>query len=134
MQTIALDSALETAACLWEAVLNMRDNPSTDPDAIARALAIRATCDAVGTASLRLTVVGWTSAVEAAWSPVADHYDACFHWHFVPDWIVRHIDWSDAAHPTIRRQSLLEAGTTLAEPLPSPTTPPTYEPPMGEGD
>ena len=57
-----LMDSLETAACLWEAVLTLRDHPSSDPDAIALALAIRQTCNAVGTADLRLTVVGWASA------------------------------------------------------------------------
>lgn len=31
---------LEIAACLWETVLNFRDRPPTDPDALQRALAI----------------------------------------------------------------------------------------------
>src|SRR3546814_8911894 len=48
-----LEAVLETAACLWEAVLTLRDHPATDPDAIALALAIRETCNAVGTADLR---------------------------------------------------------------------------------
>ena len=107
-ETNALESALETAACLWEAVLTLRDHPATDPDAIALALAIRETCNAVGTADLRLTVVGWTSAVEAAWSTVADSYDLCFDWDFVPGWISDHIDWSDPAHPTIRPEPMPE--------------------------
>lgn len=50
------------------------------------------------TYDLRSTVVGWTSGVEA----VADSYDLCFYWDFVPDWIVDHIDWSDPARPTIK--------------------------------
>ncbi|KAJ8136365.1 hypothetical protein OY671_010422, partial [Metschnikowia pulcherrima] len=50
--------------------------------------------------------VGWTDAVEAAWSAVSDRYDSSFDWDFVPDWIVRHIDWSDPAHPTIRPEPL----------------------------
>ena len=106
MQAATLESALETSACLWEAVLTLRDHPATDPDAIALALAIRETCDAIGTADLRLTVVGWTGAVEAAWSAVADSYDRCFDWDFVPGWIIDHIDWSDPAHPSIRPDPL----------------------------
>jgi hypothetical protein len=33
--------ALETAACLWEAVLSLRDSPVTNPADIERALLIR---------------------------------------------------------------------------------------------
>lgn len=94
--------ALETAACLWEAVLTLRDHPVADLDAIALAIAIRETCNAIGTADLRLTVVGWSSAVEAAWNKVADDYVLSFDWDFVPSWIVRHIDWSDPGYPVIR--------------------------------
>lgn len=124
-----LESSLETAACLWEAVLTLRDHPGSDPDAIALALAIRETCNAVGTANLRLTVVGWTGAVEAAWSMVADSYDLCFDWDFVPDWIIDHVDWSDPAHPTIRPEpeppdpDPAATGESGAPPLPSLQSP-----------
>src|SRR3546814_4023532 len=64
------EGSLETAACLWEAVLALRSRPITDPDAIGLALAIGKTFDALGTAALRLTVVGWTDAVEASWREV----------------------------------------------------------------
>ncbi len=30
MKTETLESALETAACLWEAVLTLRDHPATE--------------------------------------------------------------------------------------------------------
>ncbi|MGI9376029.1 MAG: hypothetical protein ACR2PC_08050 [Tsuneonella suprasediminis] len=108
MKTDISECALETAACLWEAVLTLRDHPATDPDAIALSLAIRETCNAVGAADLRLTVVGWTSAIEADWGAVADRYDLCFDWDFVPGWIIDHIDWSDPAHPTIKPETLRE--------------------------
>lgn len=112
-RTITTES-LETAACLWEAVLTLRDHPSSGPEAIARALAIRETCNAVGTADLRLRVVGWTSAVEAAWSAAADSYDLCFDWDFVPDWIVDHIDWSDPARPTIKPEPMPQGPDRVA--------------------
>lgn len=95
------ESSLETAACLWEAVLDLRDNPRTDPDAIGLALMIRKACDALGTASLRLTVVGWTNAVDAAWHEAEDDYPLCFDWDFVPGWIIDHIDWSNPMAPEI---------------------------------
>lgn len=96
------EASLETAACLWEAVLGLRDHPVTDPDAIGLSLGIRAAFDAQGTAALRMTVVGWTEAVEAAWRDVEDDYPLCFDWDFVPAWIVDHVDWIDPAAPTPR--------------------------------
>lgn len=132
MQAATLESALETAACLWEAVLTLRDHPATDPDAIALALAIRETCNAVGTADLRLTVVGWTSAVEAAWSAIADGYDLCFDWDFVPGWIIDHIDWSDPAHPTIRPEPLRQHTDPAANAGPVAALPPGSRAPAAE--
>jgi hypothetical protein len=103
MQDSNCTFALETAACLWEAVLSLRDNPLTSPTDIERALLIRETFKAIGTAALRMTVVGWTAAVDAAWGKVADDYAMSFDWDFVPDWIIRHIDWSDPFCPVIQQ-------------------------------
>ena len=55
-------SHLETAACLWEAVLELRDRPETTPDASSLALALRTCVDTLGTAALRLIVAGWVDA------------------------------------------------------------------------
>lgn len=132
--TDSLESALETAACLWEAVLTLRDHPSSDPDAIALALAIRETCIAVGTADLRLTVVGWTSAVEAAWNVAADSYDLCFDWDFVPAWIVDHIDWSDPARPTIKPEPEPQGSDRAATDEPVTAQPPAWRPSADEGN
>ena len=133
MQTDTLESALETAACLWEAVLTLRDHPATNQDAVALALAIRETCNAVGTADLRLTVIGWTGTVEAAWSAVADSYDLCFDWDFVPGWIIDHIDWSDPTHPTIRPEPLLPDPDPPANAGPVATPSPDIRLPAAEG-
>ncbi|QJU58462.1 hypothetical protein HL653_12415 [Sphingomonas sp. AP4-R1] len=95
------EASLETAACLWEAILTLRARPITDPDAIGLALAIDKTFDALGTAALRLTVIGWTEIVEAAWRKVANDYPLCFDWDFVSVWIIDHIDWSDPSCPTV---------------------------------
>lgn len=101
-------SARETAACLWEAVLGLRDHPLTDPDALERALQIRACFEARGTATMRMTVVGWTDAVDAAWTNVVDDYAMAFDWDFVPDWIIANIDWTDPGAPQIRSAILGE--------------------------
>ncbi|SNS68675.1 hypothetical protein SAMN06295912_11280 [Sphingomonas laterariae] len=94
--------ARETAACLWEAVLGLRDHPVTNPDALERALQIRACFTALGTAAMRMTVFGWTDVVDAAWAEVADDYVLSFDWDFVPEWIVANIDWRDPHGPTVR--------------------------------
>ena len=94
-------ASLETAACLWEAVLTLRTRPITDPDAIGLAPVIGKSFDALGTAALRLTVIGWADAVEAAWREVQNDYPLCFDWDFVPDWIIDHIDWTDPFHPAV---------------------------------
>ncbi|UXC92936.1 MULTISPECIES: hypothetical protein [Sphingobium] len=125
--------SLETAACLWEAVLALRDQASGDPAARVLAAAIVRSCETVGTAALRLIAVGWTSAVKKAWQDVSGTYPLCFDWDFVPEWIVHHIDWSDPAHPTIRAQPLPKGGKLLTEPVLLPATSPTSETPVSEG-
>lgn len=98
------ETSLETAACLWEAVLSLRDQPVTEPDALKLALDIRKAFDALGNAALRLTVVGWTDAVEAAWREVEVGYTLCFDWDFVPCWIIDHVDWSDPFVPAVSQR------------------------------
>ncbi|PZU66741.1 hypothetical protein [Sphingobium sp.] len=100
------ETSLETAACLWEAVLTLRARPITDPDAIGLALAIDNTFDALGTAALRLTVVGWTDVVEAAWRAAENNYPLCFDWDFVPNWIIDNIDWSAPHHPCMQAKAV----------------------------
>ena len=107
-------ASLETAACLWEAVLDMEavsGTRSTDADAIERGALIRAAREANGSASLRLAVIGWTDAVDAAWkladtdngrAPAGGEYDRAFDWEFVPDWIVQNVDWTGPNAPTLR--------------------------------
>ncbi|MDE0945860.1 MAG: hypothetical protein OSA39_03295 [Sphingobium sp.] len=95
-------SHLETAACLWEAVLELRDRPETTPDASSLALALRKCVDTLGTAALRLIVVGWVDAVESAWRTIEGEYPLSFDWDFVPRWIADMIDWSDPRRPVIR--------------------------------
>ena len=93
------ETSLETAACLWEAVLFLCDHPVTDPDRLALSLDIGKAFDTLGTAALRMTVVGWAEAVETAWRAVEDDYPLRFDWDFVPAWIIDTIDWSDPHHP-----------------------------------
>ena len=106
-------ASLETAACLWEAVLTMLDTDEyTSGDAERRAVGdqVRAARDFLGTSHLRLTVIGWTDIVDAAWLEAdgcedmgrGGEYGGSFDWDFVPGWIDANIDWSDPHNPTYR--------------------------------
>lgn len=107
-------ASLETAACLWEAVLALE--ASTDVGGVPTpvAAAIEACRDAMGTNFLRLTVIGWTDRVDAAWRAV-DTNDGkeprggvygqrgqSFDWDFVPGWIDANVDWSDPTNPSVK--------------------------------
>lgn len=105
-------SALETAACLWEAVLTLRDRPATHPDTLSLAMAIGESFKVLGTAALRMTVIDWTDAVAAAWAKVADDYPLCFDWDFVPGWIADRVDWSNPGNPVIREELMPVADET----------------------
>lgn len=105
--------SLETAACLWEAVLTMEQAAIGDPaEFLPSALAIQATREAIGTSALRSMVLGWVDAVDAAWHeadtaggtvPGGGEYGDCFDWEFCPDWITVNVDWSDPQNgPTVR--------------------------------
>lgn len=106
-------SSLETAACLWEAVMDLEQigrSASGDPAQELRGAQIRECREMMGSSSLRLTVIGWTDALEAAWriadeDPATGHggqYGAPFDWEFVPEWIVENIDWSNPERPQIK--------------------------------
>lgn len=106
-------TCLETAACVWEAVLDMErigDGVAGDPDQEARGAAIRACREAIGSSHLRLTVLGWVDAIDAAWrqvdtdfgqEPRGGCYGEAFDWEFVPAWIVANVDWSEPNGPTL---------------------------------
>ncbi len=97
-------SSLETAACLWEAVLEMESDTDGEWSAL-----ISATRAAIGTSALRLTVIGWTDAVDAAWQAAdgcedmgrGGEYDGPFDWEFVPGWIAANVDWTDPRNPQV---------------------------------
>ncbi|WP_209044936.1 hypothetical protein [Rhizorhabdus histidinilytica] len=99
------DFALETAACLWEAVLAMRDYRGVDADCIARGAAIQNAFGTLGTAAVRLLVIGWTPVVDAAWARIGSDYQFCFDWDFVPAWIIDNVDWSDPSAPRLAQNS-----------------------------
>ncbi len=84
-------ASLETAACAWEAVLEILNGGAGEKGLRHKAQRIR---EKIGTAELRLLVLRWVELIDAEWAKVKDTYDSPFDWEFVPDWIARNIDWS----------------------------------------
>lgn len=100
-------ASLETAACLWEAVLDlMRGN--------AGAKGLRAQVDrcreSMGTSHLRLTVLGWVDAADADWATVKEEcWDRPFDWEWIPEWIANNVDWS-GERPELRSPRIVPGG------------------------
>lgn len=83
--------SLETAACIWEAVLEILNGGAGHKGLRVQAQRIR---ENIGTAELRSVALRWTELVDAAWEKVKDSYSGPFDWEFVPEWIAQNIDWS----------------------------------------
>jgi len=58
----------------------------------------------------------------------------CRNKDFVPGWIVRHIDWSDPAHPTIRPEPLPPDPDPPANAGPVAALPPGLRLPAAKGN
>ena len=95
-------ASLETAACLWEAVLELLHGGRGHKGLRHQ---VEATRERMGTSGLRLAVLRWVDLVDAEWAKVKDTYDQPFDWEFVPDWIEQHIDWT-TNHPTYKLGSM----------------------------
>jgi hypothetical protein len=69
---------MEAAACLWEAVLEVKDQAD-----------VHAAFEGIGTAALRGEVIEFAAEVHTAWATAVenDGYDDPFDWDFVPQWI-----------------------------------------------
>ena len=75
-------SALETAACLWEACLKFKDADNSIGHIVSNWFEIK------GTAEVRSTVISWHAECDAAYTAaVATGYDDSFDWEFVPQWL-----------------------------------------------
>lgn len=103
-------TCLETAACVWEAVLDMEQERAEGGDEGRIGRAIAAAREAMGSSHLRLTCLGWVDAIDAAWrvadvdedNPRGGAYPRSFDWEFVPEWIATNVDWSDPSGPKVR--------------------------------
>lgn len=84
-------ASLETAACLWEAVLELlHEVPAGET-----AQLVEAARERIGTGHLRLTVIGWTDAADEDWAKVkTDLWDKPFDWEWIPEWLANNADWS----------------------------------------
>lgn len=83
--------SLETAACVWEAVLDILNGSAGEKGLRKKAQRIR---ENLGTAELRCLVLRWVDLIDAEWAKVKEDYDGPFDWEFVPDWIASNIDWT----------------------------------------
>jgi hypothetical protein len=106
---------LETAACLWEAVLDFEQCPIdgiADADRTPReqlAADIAAARENIGSSGLRNIIIGWTDEVDASWNRVDGfehgrrlaNYGGAFDWEFVPEWLALNVDWS-SNYPALR--------------------------------
>lgn len=101
--TNELEFKLETAACLWEALLDLRQKglrpvppmsleSEANPDAPPIARAVVEWLEGSGTCDVRLTVIGWTDECEAEWKKVAADFTGCFDWDFVPEFLERKLE------------------------------------------
>ena len=72
----------EVAACLWEAVLEIKERP-----------VVKAAFELNGTSAVRWNIISLADQCEADWLKVADTFDGCFDWDFVPKWLDDHFDW-----------------------------------------
>lgn len=91
---------METAMCLWEAVMEARNKPLTDP--------LRQQVDSfiepLGTAEARLAVIDWVPACEAEWDAMdEDEREAAlpYDWGHCSDFVARKLaDYApaDALH------------------------------------
>ena len=114
---------LEIAACLWEAVLTLRDRPAADPDTLERALAIRRTFDRLGAETLRPIILSWTATIERAWQQLDDDCPFGLDWAYIGRWLAESVDWSHPHHPVLlsdaTEQDAAQAGPTGIEETPS---------------
>jgi hypothetical protein len=105
---------LETAATIWEAVLDLKASVPVDGATRTTGEEIGAhiarICTDHGTAELRSTVIGWTERLEADWQaadtcngkyPLGGQYGEAFDWEFVPAWLIDKVDWTGPDMPSL---------------------------------
>ena len=131
--------SLETAACLWEAVLTREELATRPPkpgviDDMAKEIA--AAREALGSAGLRLTVIGWTDAVDHDWRiadtaggrvPQGGEYGGAFDWEFIPDWLALNVEWGGENGPTLAKVRIIPDCSNAPRDTPNDDTRETLE-------
>lgn len=91
-EPISTSDLIEAAACLWEAVLDLKARGAgKDDQPIDRAF------DGTGWAQMRMSVIGWAEYVHRDWEEAQrlTGYDAPFDWDFCPDWIALNVTFDE---------------------------------------
>lgn len=92
-------ASLETAACLWEAVLDILNGGAGHKGLRARVDRVR---ENMGTSGLRLAVLEWVDAADADWATVKEEcWDQPFDWEWIPQWIANNVEWT-TGQPVLR--------------------------------
>lgn len=94
MRTGYTETQVETALCLWEAVIEIdRGGQPAAPWA--------AYWEANGTAAFRSKMIDLAPACDADFDLLSGAYGMSFDWDFVPRWLLDRVDWS-GPNPTVK--------------------------------
>jgi hypothetical protein len=90
------DDLVDSALCLWEALIDLHCSEQDNP--------ISHAFDANGYSAMRNRAMGWAEQCHNDWVAVHPHdFDDPFDWEWCPKWLLERIDWSDPAHPQVKR-------------------------------
>lgn len=104
-----LNTMLEAAACLWEAVQEAQGNGVTTPGLESYLVQMRAAFRSQGVAAIRGAVVdsAMVAALETGYrAAVAEGFDSPFDWEFCPAFVRDCMEWDSAGLPTLRADYL----------------------------
>jgi hypothetical protein len=79
------ETLCEAAMCMWEQALALFQTDTQWKGYV----------EGVGYAQARMDVVEHVPALQEAYEAVADTYDMCFDWDFVPDWMTNNLVITD---------------------------------------
>jgi hypothetical protein len=88
------DDLVDSAMCLWEAMLDLKSGDTFEE--ITQAFAQN------GFASMRNFARSWAEQCHLDWQ--AADFDDCFDWEWCPLWLREGIDWSEPHRPTMKHR------------------------------
>lgn len=104
-EQLSLFDAAEAAACLWEEVLERKEQPD-----------VKAAFEHRGYADLRASVCGWVEQVHHDWQEAAANgYDSPFDFEFVPDWVSANVTFSNHGAELAAKRTFPMMSTMLVE-------------------